>query len=90
MVNVIVFMGALKHIDPEYPNIRYVHVIQDFKDDQGHLEELDIPLINWNRSSKGGIFTFKDGTLMVFKGRLDAEENKLVILVEETTYLGKE
>ena len=89
MVNVIVFMGVLKEVDSQFKNIRYAHLIQDFKDEKGRLEEVDIPLVNWNRSSKGGIFTFKEWTLLLFKGRVDEQDKKLVILVEETTYLGK-
>lgn len=90
MVNVIVFMGVLGEVDSNENKIRYAHVIQDFKDSQGKFEDLDVPLINWTKSSKGGIFSYDKGNIYLFKGRLDKLNNQLVILIEESSYLGKE
>lgn len=90
MVNVVVFMGKIVKNDDIHKEIRYLEVVSDFKNNSNQFFKELIPVINWNKTNKGELFSFKENTLLLIKGRLEFFKEKFVVVCEQLTYIGKE
>lgn len=89
MVNVVVLMGILLDGDSKEPSIRYLEIIEDFKSEDGKLKRDIVPLISWTKENKGDLFSLLSNSLVMIKGRIELINNKMLIVCENITYLGK-
>lgn len=89
MVNVVVLMGILLHCDEQNKAIRYLEVIEEFKNNRGELIRDIVPLINWNKIHQGDLFVYQNGATVLVKGRLEIIDDKMYVICENLTYLGK-
>lgn len=89
MLNTVIFMGLLSHIDDNEPLIRYVNIIGEYQNLEGKFNHDYIPVINWNKLNKGDLFTFQDQTCVIIKGRLEVYKNRFVVVCESLSYLHK-
>ena len=87
MINSVCIIGALRDRCPQDERIRYLLVerfYSTFINDEVYL----VPICNWNKESKGEIFTFADGSLVAIRGRIETLNQMIVIVCETITYLG--
>ena len=89
MVNVVLFIGVIIKEDPIDEIVRYVEVVEEYKNINGQIVRDVIPVINWNKTNKGNLFTFPIGSLVMIKGHLENYKEKFVVVCESITYLGK-
>lgn len=89
MLNVVVVFAKLVKDDLNNPIIRYIELTREYKGIKGQFEKDIIPIINWNRSNKGDIFSFPLDSILAIKGRLEVYQEKVVIVCESLSYLGK-
>lgn len=89
MVNVVVLMGILLDCDEQNKLIRYLEVIEEFKNDRGELIRDIVPIINWNKTHQGDLFVYQNGAIVIVKGRLEIINGKIYVICENLTYLGK-
>ena len=89
MVNVVIFIGVIIKEDTIDEIVRYVEVVQEYKNINGQILRDVIPVINWNKTNKGNLSTFPIGSLVMIKGHLENYKEKFVVVCESITYLGK-
>lgn len=89
MLNIVMFMGQIYSVDCENPLIRYIKISDDFQNMNGKFNDNLIPVINWNKTNKGELFSFQDGAWVIVKGRLEIFNNRFVVVCENLTYLYK-
>lgn len=89
MINIVVLMGRIVGDDPEVNTIRRLEIVGDYKNLDGVWQTDAVPVINWNKTNKGELFTFPVGSLVMIRGRMENYKNRFVIVCENLTYLGK-
>ena len=88
MLNSVSIIGSLSKVDEKEPRIRYLLVERYYSNFSDNIEVDKIPICNWNKESKGEIFTFADGSLVAIRGRIETLNQMIVIVCETITYLG--
>ena len=88
MFNSVCIVGSLLEIDKEEPKIRYLLVERAYSNFKNNIITDKIPIMNWNKESKGEIFSFPNHSLVALRGRIESFCNKTVIIVETITNLG--
>lgn len=88
MLNSVTIIGALLSRSPIDKRIRYLEVERYYSNFKESIVKDEVPIMNWNRDSRGEIFSLPDKSLVAIRGRLEVESKLLVIVVETITYLG--
>ena len=89
MVNVVIFMGVIVKDDPDDKLVRYVEVVEEYRNISGQIVRDIIPVINWKKTNKGSLFSFPVGSLVMIKGHLENYLDKFIVVCENINYLGK-
>ncbi len=89
MVNVVVLMGILLDCDEQNKSVRYLEVIEEFKNNRGEIIRDIVPIVSWNKTHHGDLFVFQKGAIVIVKGRLEIINDKIYVICENLTYLGK-
>ncbi len=80
MTSVYIY-GSIKHLDSEKEKV-YLEVERGYKDKNGVINKDLIPCKYWSKNTKNILFKLKDGTKLIVKGRLEKEDEVLVIIEE--------
>lgn len=86
MINLVTVVGLLKEADLE-KCIRYIEIEREYKNENGVFVHDKIPLMYWTRDAKNRLFSFKEDSIVIIKGRLEKEVDLIYILVEAITFL---
>ncbi|MDD6302625.1 MAG: hypothetical protein PUA56_04940 [Bacillales bacterium] len=88
-MNSVTIIGVLKNRDEKNPEIRYIMLRRDYEISSSQGQDDLIGIMNWDKGSKGEIFSFKDESQVAIKGRIEIYLNRPVIICEFIQYLGK-
>lgn len=80
MTNVEIY-GTVKHV--ERSEYLFIEVKRGYKNSQGKIESDLIPCKYWTKSVKNVFMSLFDDTKILLKGRLECNDEKLYVVVEE-------
>ncbi len=88
MLNSVNLIGVLLKVEQE-KNFRLLEVERGYMPLYETKDKDFIPLMSWNKTSKGDLFYYEEGSLVAIKGRIEEVDEKAYVIVETIVGLGK-
>lgn len=87
MINHVSLTAVLCKIENSDSIYRNIKVVRNYKNCTGYYDIDIIPCAMWTRNRQNALFSYSEGSYIALDGRIETNNDKVVIIVEQLMFL---
>ena len=87
MINHVSLTAVLCPVNNEETIYRNIKVIRNYKNQEGYFISDILMCAMWTRNRQNALFSYKEGSYVAIDGRIETDNDKVVIIVEQLMFL---